>query len=189
MSSVLKGIAEVKYFDKTLSIGSSTAGTIVELGTSSISQGDLVTQRTGNLVSLINLKLRFTVKRAAAASATTIERFRIVIFQTRTSGAPTVAQLLVGLSPSSHFNPDYCGQSNADARFQVLWDSYATIDLYHAYSEHVVAVTPYPIGRVVRYDNAVADPSINGIWMMAISDAISNSSSIVGTSFVSFTDR
>jgi len=111
--------SEMKVQDTPqLTQASATAGTILNV-TQQIIQGDLISQRTGNQLSLHNVEIRLNAYNAGGA--VTVSQVRLIVFQdTQNLGVvPAVTDLLAAANYSSFYNSS---EQYQQRRFKILDD-------------------------------------------------------------------
>lgn len=170
---------ELKFFDTDASTLILTTPTIIDFNL--IPQGDSVINRTGNLIRPQSLNLRFIMAKAAAATNTFV---RVLIFRALNNQAvtPSPGDILQALTIDSPHEWVMKKRSN------ILYDRTFYLGPGDRQGHHVHKIVSLKSKTINYFGSGTGTPETNGIYMMLLSNELTNGPTMDWYGRMSFTD-
>jgi len=184
----VKRMIEKKYATAVIDQANvGAAGSILSLGCAAITQGTSDSTRTGNIIRVVKLMVRFQV----TSVVTSLFRYLIVWDKQSNGTLPGVAEVLLNANVNGMYNPDTV-VGHGGKRFTIVKDSLIPINPSITAANQIYYRTHTFIksmGRPVVYDastGAATDLVSNNLFILYLDT--SGTSDVVGYSEIEFED-
>lgn len=176
------GNTDFKICETGLSTFSIVSGTVYYMNP--IQVGPSYNERVGNKVLNQMLSLRYAVKASTTLIGSTVAVVRVILLRDNRqidSTAPTSAEVLSAALPNSSFNYLNLG------RFSIIYDTYHTVDTYNPVKQ---VLFERRLGFSSKYSsNALGSITMNGFYMLLLTDNSTNAPTFDYSSRVLFEDN